>query len=154
MLSTATRGATRRSWPFLTGINAEQAARRVPGLAHSIWEIVLHLAGWQGVVASRIMGEPTAEPKEGNWPSVNDSSDAAWRHALETLRAAHDQLDAVLDSLDESRWLDEKIGDDRDPAMGSGMTIYANLHGIAQHAMYHTGQITLLKKLSVPGGNR
>jgi uncharacterized damage-inducible protein DinB len=136
----------------LDGVTSEQAARRIPGLAHSIWEIVLHLAGWQGVVVSRIKGEPVAEPKEGNWPMVGDVTDSAWRQAIETLRTTHDQLDAVLDSLDESR-LDQRIGDNRDPAMGSGMTIYANLHGIAQHSMYHVGQITLLKKLSASDGS-
>jgi hypothetical protein len=32
--------------------------------------------------------------------------------------------------------------------MGTGMTVYANLHGVAQHAMYHAGQIAQLKKLT------
>ena len=40
------------------------------------------------------------------------------------------------------------VGESRDPAMGSGMTAYANLHGVAQHAMYHAGQIMILKKLA------
>jgi len=136
----------------LDGVTPEQAARRIPGLAHSIGEIVVHVAGWQRVVARRIMGEPVAEPEDGDWPSVNDSSDLAWRQALETLRDTHVRLGEALDSLDESR-LDQRIGDSRDPAMGSGMTTYANLHGIAQHAMYHAGQITLLKKLMAPGEN-
>jgi uncharacterized damage-inducible protein DinB len=134
----------------LDGVTAEQATRRIPGLAHSIWDIVLHISGWQGVVAGRIMGEPIAEPPEGDWPKADDSSDSAWRQASETLRATHDCLVAALDSLDES-CLDQKIGDSRDPTMGSGMTIYANLHGIAQHAMYHAGQIVLLKKLVASG---
>jgi uncharacterized damage-inducible protein DinB len=136
----------------LDGVSAEQAARRIPGLAHSIWEIVVHVAGWQGVVARRITGEPVAEPTDGDWPSVNDSSDSAWRQALETLRATHVRLGKALDSLDESR-LDQRIGDNRDPSMESGMTIYANLHGIAQHAMYHAGQIALLRRLTGPGGS-
>jgi hypothetical protein len=28
------------------------------------------------------------------------------------------------------------------------MTAYANLHGIAQHAMYHAGQIAIMRKLA------
>ena len=28
------------------------------------------------------------------------------------------------------------------------MTAYAYLHGIAQHAMYHAGQVAILKKLA------
>jgi uncharacterized damage-inducible protein DinB len=130
----------------LEGVTAEQAALRVPGLAHSIWEIVLHLAGWQSVVAGRIMGKAIAEPADGDWPTVEDDSAGAWRRALENLRQTHDKLVAMIDALDEAR-LDQKVGDSRDPAMGSGMTTYANLHGIAQHSMYHAGQIVLLKKL-------
>jgi len=131
----------------LGGVSAEQAARRVPGVAHSIWEIVLHVSAWQGVVARRIVGEPVAAPSEGDWPVVHHTSDSSWREALGLLRETHRRLGEALDSLDESR-LDQRIGDSRDPAMGTGMTVYANLHGIAQHAMYHAGQIALLYKLT------
>jgi hypothetical protein len=133
----------------LDGVTADQAAWRVPGLAHSIWEIVLHLAGWQDVVAARILGQPIAEPPGGDWPRLDDRSEPAWRRALEALQAGHDRLDVAVVSLAES-CLDQKVGDSRDPALGTGMTIYANLHGIAQHAMYHAGQISLLKKLASP----
>jgi hypothetical protein len=131
---------------MLRGVSAVQAARKFPGLVHSIWEIVLHVAAWQVVVAGRITGEPIAEPAKGDWPPVADPSDGAWRSALSRLDEAHEELMQALECIDES-CLDQKVGDSRDPAMGSGMSVYANLHGIAQHSMYHAGQISLLKKL-------
>lgn len=131
----------------LAGVAAPQAATRVPGIVHSIWEIVLHLAAWQSVVAERITGQPIAEPAEGDWPPVGDPSESAWRDALARLNQTHAQLMQALESIDETS-LDDRVGDSRDPALGSGMTVYANLHGTAQHSMYHAGQISLLKKLA------
>jgi hypothetical protein len=66
---------------------------------------------------------------------------------LQRLWDSHRLFVRTLNSIDESH-LDRKVGDSRDPAMGSGMTAYATLHGIAQHAMYHAGQIAILKKLA------
>jgi uncharacterized damage-inducible protein DinB len=132
----------------LEGVSSDQAARRLPGLSHSIWEVVLHVSVWQEAVARRVAGEPVAKPEEGDWPTVDDAGDPAWQAALQRLGESHRLLIQTLDSIDESQ-LDWKVGDSRDPAMGSGMTAYANLHGIAQHAMYHAGQIAILKKLEV-----
>ncbi len=110
---------------------------------------MLHLAGWQDVVARRIGGEPTALPEGGEWPPADPLSDRAWPAALEHLDAAHRRLLRCLDAVDPAR-LDAKVGDSRDPAMGSGMTAYATLHGVAQHALYHAGQIAILRKLVGP----
>ena len=129
----------------LAGVSADQAATRVPGVAHSIGAIVLHVAGWQDVVARRIAGEPIALPEGGEWPRADAVGDHAWQEALGRLDASHQRLLQALESVDPAR-LDAKIGDSRNPAMGSGMTAYATLQGVAQHAMYHAGQIALLKK--------
>jgi hypothetical protein len=48
-------------------------------------------------------------------------------------------------ALDEAQ-LDERIGDVRDRALGSGVSRYVTLHGLVQHHAYHGGQISLLKK--------
>jgi len=132
---------------ILEGVSSDRAARRFPGLAHSIWEVVLHVSAWQGAVARRVAGEPVATPEGGDWPEPDGPGEPAWQDALRGLRDSHRLLLRALDSLDDSL-LGRKVGDDRDPAMGSGMTAYANLHGIAQHATYHAGQVAILKKLA------
>ena len=126
----------------LAGVRSERAGRQVPGLAHSIGAIVLHVAGWQAVAARRLSGEAVAEPRGGEWPEFAGD----WHGALRQLETSHKALLVAVDRFDSDR-LDDKIGDSRHPAMGSGMSAYATLHGVAQHAMYHAGQIALLKKL-------
>jgi hypothetical protein len=61
------------------------------------------------------------------------------------LDAANAELLDSLAGLSETV-LDERIGDVRDRALGSGVTRYVTLHGLVQHHAYHTGQISLLKK--------
>ena len=41
---------------------------------------------------------------------------------------------------------EDRIGDVRDRALGSGVSRYVTLHGLIQHHVYHVGQISLLKK--------
>jgi hypothetical protein len=43
-------------WQILDGISAERAALRPIANAHSIWEIVGHMAFWEGVAAKRLAG--------------------------------------------------------------------------------------------------
>jgi hypothetical protein len=43
-------------WELVRDITAEKAAARPRAGTHSIWEIVLHVAAWEGAVRSRIEG--------------------------------------------------------------------------------------------------
>jgi len=38
------------------------------------------------------------------------------------------------------------VGEQRDPPTGGGVTYYATLHGVVQHAAYHAGQIAIIRK--------
>lgn len=127
----------------LDGITAAAAAARPVAGAHSIWELVLHLIAWRGEVARRVDGGEPAEPAEGDWPAVTDTSDAAWAGTRARLEASHDRLAAALRRLPEGR-LDEPVS--RTGAAGSGVTYYVMLHGVAQHDAYHLGQVSLLKR--------
>ncbi len=127
----------------LEGVTAAAArARPIPG-AHSIWELVLHLIAWRGEVARRVDGGEPAEPAEGDWPVVTDSSEAAWARTRSRLEESHDRLAAALRRLPEGR-LDEPVSRTRDA--GNGVSYYVMLHGVAQHDAYHLGQVSLLKR--------
>ncbi len=54
--------------------------------------------------------------------------------------------DGIRD-FDESR-LADRVGRQRDPALGTGSTYYVMLHGAVQHNLYHAGQIALLRKFT------
>jgi uncharacterized damage-inducible protein DinB len=130
---------------ILADVTAERATRRPIADAHSIWEIVLHMTGWKQEVRNRLRGAWAGLPEEGDWPAVADTSESAWRAALDRLdRAQRELLDAAA-AIDPSR-LDESSKDQRDRAAGTGVSLYVLLHGIVQHDVYHSGQIALLNK--------
>ena len=124
----------------LAGVTAELAvARPIPG-AHTIWELVTHIAGWEGVVARRLNGEAVGEPAEGDFPAMPaQPSEEAWTGLLSQVYDAHDRLVLQVAGLTEAdlrRRIDEK------PYPAWFMT-----HGAVAHVLYHVGQIVLLKRM-------
>jgi uncharacterized damage-inducible protein DinB len=131
---------------ILAGVTAEQAARRPPNGAHSIWEIVLHMTGWRREVAQRAAGKAAGEPEPGDWPATGEPTAARWAAALDALDEAHQRLVRVVRGMtDEHLW--EPTNDPRDRPLGTGVSHYELLHGIVQHDAYHAGQIAVLKKI-------
>jgi uncharacterized damage-inducible protein DinB len=129
----------------LKGVDAGTAGLKSIPRGHTIWEIVLHMTAWTREVASRVRGAAPKSPPE-DWPTPKPKGgEAAWRSALEDLAAAQKEMESVVDSLkpdDLKRW----IGDQRDPALGSGLTVGTLIRGLLQHHTYHEGQIALLKR--------
>ena len=130
---------------ILDGVtHAAASVRPVPG-AHSIWELVLHMAAWKNEARHRLAGSPAAEPREGDWPAVGEVNEVAWMQARERLDLAHRLLVSAIREFPEAR-LYEATNDHRDGALGIGVTYYELLHGLVQHDVYHAGQIAILKK--------
>jgi uncharacterized damage-inducible protein DinB len=128
----------------LAGVTAAQAAARPVSNAHSIWEIVLHVAAWEGAVRARIVEGSIAQPAEGDWPAVTDTSEAVWQRALALLEERHAALIEAVGRLDDAE-LSRRLGEERDKPLGGGVSIYGTLHGVIQHNLYHAGQIALLR---------
>jgi uncharacterized damage-inducible protein DinB len=125
---------------LLRGVTAAQAAQRPVANAHTIWELVLHTAAWDRVVCERILGGKTTElPTEQNFPTVTDTSDAAWKKALKELDKQHRALAAAMLKFPAAK-LDRNL-------RGGDYTYYITMHGAVQHDLYHAGQIAILKKL-------
>ena len=131
---------------ILEGVTAEQAAKRPPNGAHSIWELVLHATGWRNEVARRAKGEPAGAPAAGDYPAVGDPTPERWKAALAAFDDSHRNLVAVARGMtDEQMW--KPTNDPRNRPLGTGVTYYELLHGIVQHDAYHAGQIAILKKV-------
>lgn len=122
----------------LSGITAERAAAHPLPNAHSIWEIVAHISGWENVFLQRLKGHPLSEPEEGDFPSTDDVSEEAWARTLERLNETHERLLDAVAGLSDSR-LDETVA-------GKDYSVRYMLHGILRHHVYHAGQIALLRK--------
>lgn len=129
----------------LRGITAGQATQRPIPRAHTIWELVLHITSWQREVLRRLRTRVAREPEAGDWPLPAGTSDDAWRAAVDDLASAHRDLLAEIERFPADA-LHTLIGEARDAPLGSGVTYYVLLHGIVQHNLAHTAQISLLKK--------
>ena len=129
------------------GLTASQAAAHHVSEAHSIWELVLHCRGWMREVERRLHGSDPAEPEGGDWPAVGKVVDERWAAARADLGVAVADLIRQIRTFDEAR-LGDRVGQQRDPALGTGSTYYVMLHGAVQHNLYHAGQIALLRKFT------
>ena len=118
---------------------AEAAKKPIPGV-HSIWELVLHIANWNEIVARRLAGEKV-EGKldtEYDWPKGAGGEEQAWKDAVARLKRSYDTLhNAILAASDE------KLAQS---AVNRKHSNYVLLHGIIHHIVYHTGQIGMLRK--------
>lgn len=131
---------------ILRGVTHEQAARRPPNGAHSIWALVLHMTGWRNEVARRATGKPSGTPLEGDYPDVGEPTAARWMAALQALDASHANLVAVVRGMSDEQ-MSMATNDPRNQPLGTGVSYYELLHGIVQHDAYHAGQIAILKKI-------
>jgi uncharacterized damage-inducible protein DinB len=129
---------------LLKGVDAETAASHPIKGAHSIWELVLHIAAWDGAVRKRAGGVAVELRDEQNFPPVPDKSDAAWSRAIEHVKHTHDELVKAVAAFPDSR-LDEQVPGKTE----SYHNFFYMFSGIVQHELYHAGQIALLKKAQI-----
>jgi uncharacterized damage-inducible protein DinB len=129
---------------LLKDVNAATAAARPMPDAHNIWELVLHVAVWDRATLRRLAGERTQPTGLDNFPLVPaPAGERAWNKAVSDLRRTHQTLVKTVAALPEPR-LWERVP-------GKRYNFYHLLHGVAQHELYHAGQIAILKKMKKIG---
>jgi len=128
---------------ILSDVTAGQAKAHPIPKAHSIWELVLHIEAWCKLATGAVQGIPIppwpAMPKELDWPPVTGTGEHAWKDTLQLF-------------FESSRKFVEAIkgfSDERLEATVPGRTynFYRLFQSMTQHAVYHSGQIALLKKM-------
>ena len=124
---------------LLEDVDADTAAAKPLPDVHSIWELSLHVAAWDGAVHRRIRGEKLQLTGTQNFPlAPKKPSDAEWRKTIAHVKRTHDALVKTVAALPDSRL--------RDRVPGKRYDFYFMLHGVAQHELYHAGQVAILKK--------
>lgn len=126
---------------LLAAVTAKTAAARPIKDAHSIWEILLHIAAWDDVVTRRIGGTAVTLTDEQNFPGVKDPGEAAWSQAIETTKKTHHELIRAVAAFPDSRLAEQVPGKTQ-----NYYNFYYMFSGVVQHELYHAGQIALLKK--------
>jgi uncharacterized damage-inducible protein DinB len=123
---------------LLEDVDAAAAAAKPLPDVHSIWELVLHVAVWDDAALRRLDGNKWQPTGLANFPPVIKPTEAAWRKAVGATKRTHDRLVKTVAGLSDSR-LGARVP-------GKRYDFYHMLHGIAQHELYHAGQIAILKK--------
>ena len=111
------------------------------GAAHSIWQILRHMTVWTDIIRQRLTS-PTiveVESDEQNFPTAPSPSDQAWNTAKADFKRALNALIEAAGHFPENK-LDAGVPDRE-------YTFYMLLHGEAHHALYHLGQISLIKTM-------
>lgn len=108
-----------------------QARTWAPAGRKSAWEHLLHAAYWKHRLLLKLGADRKFERKGSNWPKPPASPDrAAWQADLALLKAVHEELVARVNGLG---------------AIDTRTTFL--VIGVAQHDVYHNGQVRLLTRL-------
>jgi len=126
---------------LLADVNAKKAAARPIKNAHSIWELTLHVAAWDGAVLRRTGGAAARLSDKQNFPPVVDTSEAAWQSAVSQLKKTHNDLVKAVAAFPDARLQEQVPG-----KKAKFYNFFYMFSGIVQHELYHAGQIALLKK--------
>ncbi len=127
---------------LLADVTAEQAIVHPILNAHSIWELVHHIAFWESVVLQRLNGEEVSSKEvteESNFSAAEEATETTWEKAKLELDATAAALREQLAQMTDAQ-LNDKVPNRK-------RLLYFEIHGAIQHALYHAGQIALLKKL-------
>jgi hypothetical protein len=79
-------------------------------------------------------------PVELDWPSVTNTTELAWKQAVDSFFSHHLKLVEAIKGFTDER-LEVSVP-------GRTYNFYRLFQSTIQHAVYHAGQIALLKKLS------
>jgi len=123
----------------LAGVTAETAYQHPIAGAHSIWELLLHLAAGYRLVLRRLNGDGRQLTAAEDWPSVPSPTAAGWQDAIRDLHELNIQIRRAVRDYDPAR-LDQPLVPE------PPYTAYTQFIGLTQHDLYHAGQIAILKR--------
>jgi uncharacterized damage-inducible protein DinB len=126
---------------LLADVDATTAAARPIENVHSIWELLLHIVVWDDAAMRRLDGKVWQPEGTDNFPIPPKPTPVAWRKAIADATRTHNLLVKTVASLPVARLWDQVPGKKYD--------FHHMLHGIAQHELYHAGQIAILMKAPI-----
>ena len=120
----------------LTGISPETRKARLSKNTHSITELVAHMEAWRNFVIQKLRGVEFEMTDELNFPKPGP-----WTKCLSKLKLSQSKLIDALHAFPKDNLYKRVPGRKYD--------FYTLLHGVIQHDIYHTGQISLIKKSGI-----
>ena len=123
----------------LADVTPELAFRRPAPGRHNIAEIALHHAYYVRSVRTQLSSRP-ADPfvlSGDDWFELNDEQRLSWAGIRTTLESEQQRLVTVITDIEGGRAVSAVSADDR----------FGLVLGITCHAIYHAGQVQLIKRL-------
>ncbi len=123
----------------LQDVSYKEAIQFTNASPNSIAMLLYHLTFYNDVVLQRLNGiNPVINEANGfDLPPLKDEEE--WMQLKEAnLKSAHELAEAI------ENFPEQKL---HELTITGSSTYYKNLHGIAEHAHYHLGQIVLLKNI-------
>ncbi|MBK7350107.1 MAG: DinB family protein [Gemmatimonadales bacterium] len=122
---------------------ADLAGRQVPGVEHTIWELVWHMSYWMDYELRSLAGPEVPYPERADlsWPETDaPPSAAAWAALVATFRQQVDRLgewsaQVAMDGLGARIVHAER-----------SETVQEVLWQMVAHNSYHTGQVAQLRR--------
>lgn len=124
---------------LLAGLSAAQAASHPIAGAHSIWELVLHIRTDYDLLLRRLAGDGRPLTEADGWPACPAPTEQNWRETVRELERSNAKLRQAVRDFPDDR-LDHPL------VPGAPYTAYVQFIGVAQHNLYHAGQIALLRR--------
>ena len=123
----------------LADVTSALALWRPAAWRHNIAEIALHHAYFVRSVRAHLSAAPAGPfVAEGeDWFDVSDEHRLSWTAIYRTLESEQDRLRATVEDIEAERVTPAMTPDER----------FALVLGITCHAVYHAGQIQLIKRL-------
>lgn len=128
---------------ILEKVTADQAQAHPIANVHSIWELLNHVEAWVAFAIGAVDGVPIppwpAMPAEMDWPPVRETNESGWKQAMNSFFAQHLKLVEKIRSFPDERLVAT--------VPGRSYNFYRLFQSTTQHAVYHSGQMALLKKM-------
>jgi uncharacterized damage-inducible protein DinB len=136
------RGAHADPLASTSGLGPDLAGRRLPGLDHTIWQLVWHMNYWMDYELSSIAGPEVAYPEHAavSWPvEPGPPSAGAWE-------AEVGRFEELLGRL--AQWADraERGEGGRIVHPKKAETVHDVLWQMVAHNSYHVGQVVMLRQ--------
>ena len=127
-------------------VSAEVAARVLPPLPHSIWQLVWHMNYWMAYELARIDGHPVAYPEHDalTWPAAEPPGVDAWPTVRSQFRVLLEQLEAVANGSAADRG--RILASDSPQNAPSSFTVEEVVWQTLVHNSYHLGQVALVRR--------
>ena len=123
----------------LEGVTVEDASTHpIPG-AHSIRELVLHMAAGIQLALRRLDGDGRQLTPEEDWPTPSEPTEDAWQRDVEALFALNQRLREAVATFPATHLDDPLVPD-------PPYSAFTQFIGLTQHDLYHAGQIVLLRR--------